>query len=377
MLRISQWDKKPDLLRRRQISAEYSRTDARTSWYTSVMRRIARITSTWLVFGLTLALFALQSHTVGSAPSAPPTLGGCPMFPANNVWNTRIDHLPVDTRSNNYINTLGASTGLHPDFGTVWAGAPNGIPYTIALSMQAPVSVAFDLYSWSAGESDPGPYPIPPGAPIEGGPSSDGDRHVLVVQQGSCKLYELYQGYPQPDGSWRAGSGAVYDLNANTLRPAGWTSADAAGLPILPGLVRYDEVASGAIRHAIRFTAATTRNAYIWPARHAASSNTSLNAPPMGQRFRLKAGVPINTYPAQIQVIFNAFKQYGIILADNGSNWYINGAPDPRWDDDMLVTYFGKLKGSDFEAVDESSLMLNPNSAQVPDHWTYLPLARR
>lgn len=341
------------------------------------MGRIASTSSAWFVFSLTLALIAPQASTINTPAAAPPTLGGCPLFPANNVWNTRIDHLPVDARSGSYISSIGAGTGLHPDFGTVWAGAPNGIPYTVALSTQAPVDVAFDLYSWSADESDPGPYPIPPGAPIEGGSGGSGDRHVLVVQQGTCKLYELYEATPQPDGSWRAGSGAVYDLNSNALRPDGWTSADAAGLPILPGLVRYDEVITGDIRHAIRFTADATRNAHLWPARHDASLNTSLNVPPMGQRFRLKANVPINTYPAPIQVIFTAFKRYGIILADNGSNWYISGAPDPRWDDDMLVTYFGKLKGTDFEAVDESSLMINPDSAQVPDRWTFLPLVRR
>jgi hypothetical protein len=341
------------------------------------MGRIAKTGSAWFVFSMTLALIAPQAYTINASTAAPPALGGCPLFPANNMWNTRIDHMPVDAHSSSYISSIGTNTGLHPDFGTVWAGAPNGIPYTIALSTQTSITVAFDLYSWSADESDPGPYPIPPGAPIEGGPSGSGDRHVLVVQQGTCKLYELYQGYPQPNGSWRAGSGAVYDLNSNALRPDGWTSADAAGLPILPGLVRYDEVMAGEIRHAIRFTANTTRNAHIWPARHDASSNASLNVPPMGQRFRLKASVPISTYPVPIQVIFTAFKQYGIILADNGSNWYISGAPDPRWDDDMLVTYFSKLKGSDFEAVDESSLMINPDSAQVPDRWTYLPLVRR
>jgi hypothetical protein len=315
----------------------------------------------------------------GLAPAASPTLGGCPVLPADNVWNARVDTLPVDARSSQYINSIGSATGLHPDFGTVWDGAPNGIPYTVALMTQPSVTIHFDRYTWSDDESDPGPYPIPPGVPIEGGPDGDGDRHVLVVQQGTCKLYELYEAYPLPDGSWSAGSGAVYDLNSNALRPDGWTSADAAGLPILPGLVRYDEVAAGEIRHAIRFTVDVTQKKHIWPARHDASDDTSVTRPPMGQRFRLKSSVSITSYPAPIQVIFTAFKRYGIILADNGSNWYINGAPDPRWDDDMLVDNFGKLKGSDFEAVDETSLMLNPNSGAVPtwSHWVYVPIARR
>jgi hypothetical protein len=288
-----------------------------------------------------------------------------------------VDNLPVDAHSADYINSIGLTTTLHPDFGTVWAGAPNGIPYTVVPSTQASVTILFNRNTWGEGESDPGPYPIPTNAPIEGGPASGGDRHVLVVQQGTCKLYELFSAYPQSNGSWSAGSGAVYDLTANDLRPDGWTSADAAGLPILPGLVRYDEVMSGEVRHAIRFTANDTRSAHIWPARHDASSITSLSVPPMGQRFRLKASVPITGYPAPIQVIFTAFKRYGLILADNGSDWFISGAPDPLWDDSMLVDNFKKLKGSDFEAVDESGLMLDPSSAQVADHWTYMPAVIR
>lgn len=326
-----------------------------------------------LTCGMALAAEPRLSH------AAPPSVGGCPLFPPNNVWNARVDHLPVDARSSSYINAIGASVELHPDFGTVWEGAPIGIPYTVVLGTQPLVTIRFDRYSWSAAESDRGPYPIPRNAPIEGGPSSSDDRHVLVVDKGHCKLYEMWEAYPDANGSWSAGSGAVYDLNSNALRPGGWTSADAAGLPILPGLVRYDEVMSGEIRHAIRFTADRTRDKYIWPARHFASSITDDNVPPMGQRFRLKASVSLTGYPAPIQTIFTAFKRYGIILADNGSNWYVSGAHDMRWDDDMLVSYFSRLKGSDFEAVDESSLMIDPNSGAVPfgTRRAFVPIGRR
>lgn len=285
------------------------------------------------------------------AANASPSLAGCPMFPGDNIWNRRVDSLPVHSRSTAYINSIGAATRLHPDFGVTY-----GIPFTSVPAGQPKVPVVFDYDD----ESDPGPYPIPPDAPVEGG----SDAHVLVIDRGTCLLYEMWASEKQPNGSWTAGSGAIFDLRSNALRPAGWTSADAAGLPILPGLVRYDEVASGAIRHAIRFTASTTQRAYVWPARHYASNNTNLNVPPMGQRFRLKAGVDISGLDPEIQVIFRAFKEYGIILADNGSNWYITGAPDPRWDDEMLVDAFRLLKGSDFEAVDVSGLMIDANSGQ-------------
>ena len=300
---------------------------------------------------------SMDTSAAAPAPQGSDALAGCSMFPPDNVWNTRVDSLPVDARSSAYINSIGSGTGLHPDFGTVWAGAPNGIPYTTVLGAQPLVTVTFGYDD----ESDPGPYPIPPSAPIEGGPNSSGDRHVLVVESTNCKLYEMYSAYPQADGSWTAGSGAVFDLRSNVLRPDTWTSADAAGLPILAGLVRYDEVASGVITHALRFTAQHTQRKYIWPARHYASSITDPNVPPMGQRFRLKASFDISSYPAQVQVILTAFKTYGIILADNGSNWFISGAPDPRWDDDML-SQLSSVKGSNFEAVDESGLMMDPNS---------------
>jgi hypothetical protein len=283
-----------------------------------------------------------------------------PMFPGDNVWNVAIDARPVDANSAAYITTIGAAKTMHADFGTVYNGAPNGIPFIVVPGSQPRVAVSFDY----ADESDPGPYPVPPDAPIEGGPSSTGDRHVLVVDRDGGKLYELFAAYPNPDGSWRAGSGAIFDLDGNALRPAGWTSADAAGLPILPGLVRYEEVVAGEIPHALRFTAPQTRNAFIWPARHKASSLTGTNYPPMGQRFRLKASVDIASFGPNVQVILRALKKYGMFLADNGSSWFLSGAPDPRWDDDELHQ-LGRLTGADFEAVDESALMANPDSGRT------------
>ena len=300
-----------------------------------------------------------------AAPCAAAThLAGCPVFPPNNIWNTRVDNLPLDANSAAYISTMGSGTGLHPDFGSgIWppdTGYPIGIPYCVVSGNQPLVAVSFGYDD----ESDPGPYPIPPDAPVEGDPYGGGDRHVLVLDQDNCVLYELYAAVKQPDGSWTAGSGAVYDLNSHALRPDGWTSADAAGLPILPGLVRYDEVAAGFIGHAIRFTAPQTRRAYLWPARHFASSLTGSQYPPMGQRFRLKADFDLSGFHPQVQVILTAMKAYGIILADNGSSWYISGVPDERWDNDVL-RQLGNVKGQHFEAVDCSGLMIDPDSGQA------------
>lgn len=293
-------------------------------------------------------------------PAAGPVLADCPVFPADNIWNVPVDMLPVDPRSADYTATIGAGTGLHPDFGSgLWDGAPIGIPFVVVPGSQAPVPISFDYDD----ESDPGPYPIPADPPIEGGVQSDGDRHVLVVDRDHCLLYETWSTYPQPDGSWHAGSGAVFDLRANSLRPETWTSADAAGLPILPGLVRYDEVTTGAIRHAIRFTAAHTQRAFVWPARHYASSSTDPARPPMGQRFRLRASFDTSSFSPEVRVILMAMKVYGIILADNGSNWYISGVPDERWDNDALHA-LARVHGSDFEAVDVSTLLISPDSAQ-------------
>jgi hypothetical protein len=278
------------------------------------------------------------------------------------VWNTPIDGLPNDPNSGAYIATIGVDRGVHPDFGSgLWEGAPIGIPYNIVPGTQPKVKITFDYDD----ESDPGPYPLPPGAEIEGGYNSDGDRHILVIDEDHCILYETWSTYPQPDGSWQAGSGAIFDLRSNALRPSGWTSADAAGLPILPGLVRYDEVASGEIRHAIRVTVPKTRKEFIWPARHYASNLTGLNYPPMGQRFRLKADFDISGFSPTVQVILTALKRYGMILADNGSAWFISGVPDSRWNNDVLVGELAQVKGSDFEAVDESSLMIHPDSGQA------------
>jgi hypothetical protein len=318
-------------------------------------------------------------YTVHSGESAPSDVAGCPIFPADNVWNVPVDSLPLDANSNAYVAAIGPGAYVHADFGSgEWppgSGSPIGIPYVVVPGDQPFVEITFKAYG---DESDPGPYPIPIDAPIEGGPDSDGDRHVLVLQRDACILYEMYRAFPQSDGSWWADSGARFDLCSDALRPAGWTSADAAGLSILAGLVRYDEVASGEIGHALRFTAPQTRRAYVWPARHFASYLTSLQYPPMGQRFRLKAGFDVSGFSPEIQVILRALKTYGMILADNGSAWYISGAPDERWDNDHLHELH-RLHGSDFEAVDVSSLMVDPDSARVRiyEHQLYLPLILR
>lgn len=302
---------------------------------------------------------------IATPGTPPPQIAGCAIFPGDNIWNTPVDTLPIHANSTNYINTIGADSGLHADFGSgVWppgSNSPIGIPYVDVPGSQLDVPITFVAYPE---ESDDGPYPIPPDAPIEGGPDSDGDRHVIVLDRDNCILYEMYSAYPQPDDSWEAANGAVYDLSSHDLRPNGWTSADAAGLPILPGLLRYDEVASGDIRHAIRFTAPETQAAHIWPARHDASSYTGSNYPPMGLRLRLRADYDISGFSPEIQVILRAFKTYGLILADNGSAWYISGAPDERWDNDMLHE-MDVITGADFEVVDTSSLMIDPDSGQA------------
>ncbi len=290
-------------------------------------------------------------------------LSTCPFFPPDNIWNRRVDTLPLDPSSQAYINSIGPNTGLHPDFGAeLWQGAPIGIPFITVASSQPLVPITF---IWYPDESDPGPYPVPPNAPIEGGPNSTGDRHVLVVEHDACRLYELYYAWPQTDNSWRAGSGAIFELLTHTLRPDGWTSADAAGLPVLPGLVTYDEAASGQITHALRFTVQHTRRAYVWPARHFASSDTNPAYPPMGQRFRLKASFDISAFSPTNQVILRALQRYGMMIADNGGNWYLSGAPDERWNDDDLHQLQTGVHGSDFEAVNVSGLMVHPDSGQA------------
>jgi hypothetical protein len=287
-----------------------------------------------------------SSHPIPGAPT-------CPIFPANNHWNLRVDRLPVHPRSAAIIRSIGPGSGLHPDFGSGrYNGAPIGIPFTTVPADQRRVPVSFEYDD----ESDPGPYPIPRDAPIEGGRSSDGDRHVIVVDRGRCKLYELFAAYPIDGGDrWRAGSGATWDLRSNKLRPRGWTSADAAGLPILPGLVRFNDVKRGSIDHALRFTVSRTRRAYIYPARHFASDLTSRDLPAMGQRLRLKASFDISGYPRQARIVLRALKRYGMIVADNGSDWFITGAPHRRWNNDALHE-LGRVLGRNFEVVDTTDL---------------------
>jgi hypothetical protein len=277
-------------------------------------------------------------------------------LPPNNIWNTPVDQLPVSTTSVMFITTIGPNSPLHPDFGS---DPTIGIPFITVPGTQTKYPATFTY----ASESDPGPYAVPLTAPIEGGSASSGDRHAIAIDTDNCILYELYAAYPQA-ASWNAGSGAIYNLASNALRPAGWTSADAAGLPIFPGLIRYDEIAAGAINHAIRFTVPHTQDTYVWPARHEASSLTGSQYPPMGARFRLKASFDISGFSPANQVILRALKKYGMMLADNGSSWYISGASDSRWSDDDLHLLTA-ITGSNFEAVDVSSLMVDPNSGQA------------
>jgi len=277
------------------------------------------------------------------------SLNGKQVFPSDNPWNQRVDTMAVDSNSDVYINSIGRATHLHPDFGS---DPSYGIPYIIVAGTQPRVAVSFDY----ASESDPGPYPIPSNAPIEGGTNASGDRHVLVIDRDAWKLYEMFAAYPQSNGTWHAGSGAVFDLNSNALRPAGWTSADAAGLPIFPGLVRYDEVVEhSAITHAIRFTVPSTQRGYIYPARHFASNSSDPALPPMGMRVRLKASVDISAYPPEAKVIAQAMKTYGMLLADNGSAWYFTGMTDTRWDDTQLNA-LKALTGNDLEVVQLGSI---------------------
>lgn len=304
----------------------------------------------------------------GTAQGADPTIGGCPVFPADSVWNTPVDALPADPNSARFVAGIGRDAALKPDFGAgIFDGAPMGIPYVVVPMSQPKVEIRYQAFADEpavAEESDSGPYPIPANAPIEGGPNSRDDRHVIVVQQGSCTLFELYKAVSNKDGSWSAVSSARFDLEGHELRPDGWTSADAAGLPIFPGLVRHDEVASGEIRHALRFTAPKTRKAYVWPARHYAAQSDDEGLPPMGQRFRLKAEVDISRFSPANQVILRALKTYGMILADNGSPWFLSGAPDDRWNNDTLAE-LRRIRGADFEAVDTSSLMQDEASARI------------
>jgi hypothetical protein len=280
-----------------------------------------------------------------------PAARHCPVFPANNAWNQRVDKLPVASASDQLIASIGLDTAVHADFGSgKWDGGPIGIPFDV-VSRTAPLHrVSFDY----ADESDRVRYPIPRHVHIEGGAHASGDRHAILVDKSACRLYELYDLRHARHG-WTAGSGATWKLRSNRLRHAGWTSADAAGLPIFPGLARWDEVSRGVIDHALRFTAARTRRAYVYPARHYASSSSDPSLPPMGLRVRLKARVNIASFPRQARVVLRALQRYGMILADNGSPWYVSGAPNRHWSNDQLHS-LGRLTGADFEVVDTSSL---------------------
>jgi ricin-type beta-trefoil lectin protein len=285
----------------------------------------------------------------GIAGAQTPTFDGCQVFPANDVWNTRIDNLPVDPKSTTYIDNIGISSPLHAAFSSRY-----GYPLTTVTGSHAKVNVAFRY------ESDPGPYPIPPNIAIQ----EEADAHALIVDTTNCVLYELFALGKGSDGSWHAGSGAIFHLNSNALRPDGWTSADAAGLPMFPGSLRYDEVMTGHVNHALRFTAPHSRNKYIWPARHYASYLSGSQYPEFGMRLRLKSDFDISSFSPRMQTILQALKTYGMFFADNGLPWDVCGLKDPRWDSNELAQ-FTRLVGADFEVVNESSLMVNINSGEA------------
>jgi hypothetical protein len=299
-----------------------------------------------VVVGLVLARDDGEGRPLPGAPK-------CQIFPSDSHWNLPVDGLPVDPRSDAIVGAIGASSRAHADFGSGrWNGGPIGIPFVVVGRSQARVPISFEY----AEESDRGRYPIPRNAPVEGGRGADGDRHVIVVDRARCRLHELYAAYPRAGGArWAAGSGARWDLRSNRLRPRGWTSADAAGLPILPGLARYDEVRKGRIDHALRITVPRTRRAFIYPARHFASASTDRDLPAMGQRVRLRRGFDVSRFPRQSRVILRALKRYGALVADNGSAWYVSGALSPRWDNDDLHSLH-RVRGSDFEVVDSARL---------------------
>jgi hypothetical protein len=302
--------------------------------------RAMRAAAAGLFVALSLGVSAASGLRLPAAPR-------CPIFPSSNPWNQRVDRLPVATDSRAIVASIGLGGHLHADFGSgLYEGGRIGIPVTVVSGTQAKVPVSFEY----ADESDRGPYPIPPAVRIEAG----SDRHAIIVDRDRCRLYELYA-LRSAGGAWHAGSGAIWSLRSNHLRPAGWTSADAAGLPILPGLARFDEVARGRIDHALRFTVERTRRAFVYPARHFASDLTDRDLPPMGLRLRLEAGYPIGSFPRQARVVLLALKRYGMLVADNGSSWFVSGAPDSRWSNEQLHT-LGRVPGSAFEVVDASSL---------------------
>ncbi len=298
--------------------------------------------------------------TIAVAQTAPPVLtgpgadlGGQRLLPYDSPWHRDISKDPVDPSSQLILDRIGMDTPLHPDFGPEWEGAPIGIPYVVVGQEQPRVPVTFTY----AEESDPGPYPIPPDAPIEGGTKGDGDRHILVLDRDAWKLYEVFNAFPDGAGGWKADSGAVWDLKSNQVRPEGWTSADAAGLPILPGLIRYDEVVGKqALEHAARFTLAKTRRAYVPPASHWASELDDDDLPPMGMRMRLKADYDLSGFGSEARIVLQALKTYGMILADNGSNNFISGAPDPRWNTDALRE-LKRVTTKDFDVIEMTGMV--------------------
>jgi len=315
------------------------------------MRRARAVLTSLVAAGL--AAFPVA----GAGAISPPGASGCPVFPADNVWHSDISKLPVHARSAPWMASMdGASTDLHPDFGSSGEPMPYGIPYIVVGSSHADVPIDFAYVD----ESDPGPYPFGTDTPIEGG----SDRHAIMIDRDACKLYELFDAEYAPGGGSTAGSGAIWNLESNALRPAGWTSADAAGLPIFAGLVRLDEVKAGKVDHAIRMTASQTDKSYVWPARHQAGAATNENLPPMGARFRLKAGFNTSGFRSDTKTILVAMKKYGMILADNGSDWYFTGAASDDWSNDMLDE-LKSVPASAFEAVDASSLMISPNSGKA------------
>ena len=312
---------------------------------------------------------AVPSDVAATASGAPSGIASpkpsansarCNSFPANNAWRADVSKLAVHKSSAAYVGSIGTGAPVHADFGSgTWDGGPIGIPVTTVKPGTAGVKVTFSY----AGESDKVAYPIPSGVKIEGGPNAGGDRHVILHDPVGCKVYELFAAV-KSGSTWKAGSGAVFDLRSNKLRPAGWTSADAAGLPIFAGLVRYEEIAAGHIDHAIRVTVPRSQATYVWPARHQASDSSSTSLPPMGLRLRLKASVNVARLPKQARIVAVAMQKYGVIVADNGSPWYISGTPDERWSNDALHA-LGQLHGSDFEAVDAGVLMADRDSAAV------------
>ncbi|MCU1678735.1 MAG: hypothetical protein JWM93_3493 [Frankiales bacterium] len=306
-----------------------------------------------------LAATATIASAAGTSRNLPGT--ACPAFPASNYWHADISALPVNARSAQWLSHMSPTRKLHPDIGPSYGEqpVPYGIPITVVGNAHATVAVRFDY----AGESDRVRYPLGTDTKIEGGAGASGDRHAIVVNKDTCTLYETFATYKKSTG-WVAGSGAVWNLRSNSLRPLTWTSADAAGLPILPGLLRYDEVAAGRVDHAIRFTTDVTDKAFVWPARHQAGSVSNHSYPPMGARFRLKKGFDVSSYGAQARVVLTAMKRYGLVLADNGSPWYFQGTSDTRWQSGILDD-LKRIPASAFEAVDVSSLRVSVNSAVV------------